>query len=92
MRRGDLPSDFANRYGGSSLMHRGNRREPIFRANADRRRFLDAQGEAFAKTDWPESGEAKAERWVRKNTARRGGRKTNRPASHPPKARAATSP
>ena len=77
MRRGDLPSDFANRYGGSSLMHRGDRREPIFRANADRQFLLDVLGEAFAKTNWPESGEAKAERCVRKRTAWQGVRETD---------------
>lgn len=34
------------------VMNRGDRGEPIFRDDADRRRFLDTLGEACAKTDW----------------------------------------
>jgi REP element-mobilizing transposase RayT len=34
------------------LMSRGDRREPIFRDDQDRRCFLDTLGEACAKTDW----------------------------------------
>ena len=34
------------------VMNRGDRREPIFRDDADRQRFLDTLGEACAKTDW----------------------------------------
>ena len=34
------------------VMNRGDRREPIFRDEADRKRFLDTLGEACAKTDW----------------------------------------
>ena len=34
------------------LMSRGDRREPIFHDDADRRRFLDTLGEACVKTGW----------------------------------------
>ncbi|MBU6400048.1 MAG: transposase [Verrucomicrobia bacterium] len=34
------------------VMNRGDRREPIFRDDADRRRFLDTLGQACLKTDW----------------------------------------
>ena len=34
------------------LMNRGDRREPIFRDDADRQRFLETLGEASAKTGW----------------------------------------
>jgi REP element-mobilizing transposase RayT len=34
------------------LMSRGDRREPIFRDDQDRRCFLETPGEACAKTDW----------------------------------------
>jgi len=34
------------------VMNRGDRREPIFRDDADRQRFLETLGEACAKTDW----------------------------------------
>ena len=34
------------------LMNRGDRREPIFRDDQDRRRFLDTLGEACEKTGW----------------------------------------
>jgi REP element-mobilizing transposase RayT len=34
------------------VMNRGDRREPIFRDDADRKRFLETLGEACAKTDW----------------------------------------
>jgi REP element-mobilizing transposase RayT len=34
------------------VMNRGDRREPIFRDDADRHRFLETLGEACAKTDW----------------------------------------
>jgi Transposase IS200 like len=34
------------------VMSRGDRREPIFRDDADRQRFLETLGEASAKTDW----------------------------------------
>lgn len=34
------------------LLNRGDRREPIFQDDLDRRRFLDTLGEACAKTDW----------------------------------------
>jgi REP element-mobilizing transposase RayT len=33
-------------------MNRGDRREPIFRDDVDRKRFLETLGEACAKTDW----------------------------------------
>jgi hypothetical protein len=33
-------------------MHRGDRQEPIFKDDADRRRFLDTLGEACAQTGW----------------------------------------
>ena len=33
-------------------MNRGDRREPIFQDDVDRRRFLQTLGEACAKTDW----------------------------------------
>ena len=33
-------------------MNRGDRREPIFHDDADRKRFLETLGEACAKTDW----------------------------------------
>ena len=34
------------------LMSRGDRREAIFRDDADRRHFITALGEVCAKTDW----------------------------------------
>ena len=34
------------------VVNRGDRREPIFRDDADRKRFLETLGEACAKTDW----------------------------------------
>jgi putative transposase len=34
------------------VMSRGDRREPIFQDDADRKRFLETPGEACAKTDW----------------------------------------
>ena len=34
------------------VLNRGDRREPIFRHDADRKRFLETLGEACAKTDW----------------------------------------
>jgi len=34
------------------LMNRGDRREPIFRDNADRQRFVETLAEACAKTGW----------------------------------------
>ncbi len=34
------------------LMNRGDRREPIFGDDADRKRFLETLGEVCAKTDW----------------------------------------
>ena len=34
------------------VMNRGDRREAIFRDDADRKRFLETLGEACAKTDW----------------------------------------
>jgi len=34
------------------VMNRGDRREPICRDDADRKRFLETLGEACAKTDW----------------------------------------
>ena len=34
------------------VINRGDRREPIFRDDADRRRFLETLGEACAKTGW----------------------------------------
>jgi REP element-mobilizing transposase RayT len=34
------------------VMNRGDRREPIFRDDADRRRFLSTLGEACGKTGW----------------------------------------
>ena len=34
------------------LMNRGDRREPIFKDEEDRRRFLDTLGQACAKTGW----------------------------------------
>ena len=34
------------------VMNRGDRREPIFKDDADRERFLQTLGEACAKTDW----------------------------------------
>src|SRR5438093_938918 len=34
------------------LMNRGDRREPIFRDDCDRQRFLETLAEACAKTDW----------------------------------------
>jgi len=38
------------------LMNRGDRREPIFRDDADRQRFLETLAEACAKTDWQVHG------------------------------------
>ncbi len=34
------------------VLNRGDRREPIFRDDADRNRFLETLGEACTKTDW----------------------------------------
>ena len=34
------------------LMNRGDRREPIFRDNDDRCRFVETLGEACLKTGW----------------------------------------
>ena len=34
------------------LMNRGDRKEPIFRDDADRLLFLETPGQACAKTDW----------------------------------------
>lgn len=34
------------------VMNRGDRREPIFRDDADRKRFLETLGETCVKTDW----------------------------------------
>ena len=34
------------------VMNRGDRREPIFKDEADRQRFIETLGEACAKTDW----------------------------------------
>ena len=34
------------------VMHRGDRREPVFHDDADRRRFVVTLGEACARTDW----------------------------------------
>ena len=34
------------------VINRGDRREPIFRDDPDRKRFLETLGEACAKTDW----------------------------------------
>ena len=34
------------------LMNRGDRREPIFKDDRDRQRFLETLGEACAKTGW----------------------------------------
>ena len=34
------------------IMNRGDRREPIFRDDADRKRFLETLGETCVKTDW----------------------------------------
>jgi REP element-mobilizing transposase RayT len=34
------------------VMNRGDRREAIFTDDADRQRFLDCLGEAWAKTQW----------------------------------------
>ena len=34
------------------VMNRGDRREPIFHDDADRKRFVTTLSEACAKTDW----------------------------------------
>ena len=34
------------------VLNRGDRREPIFKDDADRQRFIETLGEACAKTDW----------------------------------------
>jgi REP element-mobilizing transposase RayT len=34
------------------VMSRGDRREPIFNDDADRKRFLETLGESCGKTDW----------------------------------------
>ena len=34
------------------VMSRGDRREPIFKDDADRKRFVETLGEACAKTGW----------------------------------------
>ena len=62
---------------GQTSCIRGDRREPIYRDDANRRRFLDTLGEPCAKTDGQESGEAKAERRVREQPARPGWREAH---------------
>jgi hypothetical protein len=37
-------------------MNRGDRREPIFRDDADRQRFVSTLGEACGKTGWQVHG------------------------------------
>ena len=37
---------------GPASMNRGDRREPIFKDDADRKRFLDILAEACVKTEW----------------------------------------
>ena len=34
------------------VMNRGDRREPIFKDDADRARFLETLGQCCTKTDW----------------------------------------
>jgi len=34
------------------VMNRGDRREPIFRDNADRQQFITTRGEACARSGW----------------------------------------
>ena len=62
---------------GQASCLRGDCCAPIFRPDADRRRFLDTLGEACAQSDWQESGKAKAERWGREELARRSWRETD---------------
>ena len=47
-----VSSAFAGNYGGTSVLNRGDRREPIFKDDDDRSLFLDALAEACAKTGW----------------------------------------
>jgi hypothetical protein len=43
--RSDLPSPFARGSGGTGVLNRGDRREPIFLDDVDRERFLESVGE-----------------------------------------------
>jgi putative transposase len=45
-------SDARLSHGVNHLMNRGDRREPIFKDDLDRRRFLETLGEACGKTGW----------------------------------------
>jgi len=49
-----MPRQLRLQYPGAiyHVMNRGDRREPIFGDDADRKRFLETLGEACAKTDW----------------------------------------
>ena len=49
-----MPRQLRIQYEGAiyHLMNRGDRREPIFKDDADRKRFLETLGEACAKTEW----------------------------------------
>ena len=55
MRRRPLSRDGAQvecRVSGGDLPNRGDRRESIFKDEADRKRFVETLGEACAKTGW----------------------------------------
>jgi hypothetical protein len=39
-------------FSATSVVNRGDRREPIFRDNADRQRFVGTLAEVCAKTGW----------------------------------------
>jgi hypothetical protein len=45
-----LSSAFAQRYGATGVMNRGDHQEPIFRGDKDRRLFLKTWGEACEQT------------------------------------------
>jgi REP element-mobilizing transposase RayT len=49
-----MPRQLRLEYAGAiyHVMNRGNRREPIFHDDLDRKRFVAALGEVCAKTDW----------------------------------------
>jgi putative transposase len=49
-----MPRSLRIEYAGAiyHVMNRGDRREPIFRDEVDRRRFLETLGETCSKTDW----------------------------------------
>src|SRR5450759_5479141 len=50
--RRELPSACAVSFSATSVMNRGDRREPIFKDDGDRQRLVETLGEACTKTGW----------------------------------------